>query len=57
MYQPRPNPDFLTIVCGDEQKLIKAFAMVFAKMQPEIVMGFNADNYDWKWIVLRAKNI
>jgi DNA polymerase elongation subunit (family B) len=49
-----PNPDFLTIVCGNEKDLIRGFAMICAKMQPEIIMGFNADKFDWKWIVERA---
>jgi DNA polymerase elongation subunit (family B) len=48
------HPDFLTIVCDTEKNLILGFAQIFAKMQPELVMGFNSDNYDWPWIVERA---
>jgi DNA polymerase elongation subunit (family B) len=50
------NPDFLTVICNTEENLILAFAQIYAKMQPEIVMGFNSDNYDWKWIIERARS-
>lgn len=51
-----PNPDFLTIICDNEQNLIRGFAQIFNKLQPEIVMGFNSDNYDWPWIIERAQS-
>ncbi len=50
-----PHPDFLTIVCGNEQNLIKAFSKCYENMKPEIVMGFNDSSYDWNWIIKRAK--
>lgn len=50
----KAHPDFLTIVCGTEENLIRGFAQICAKMQPEIYTGFNSDGYDWKWIVERA---
>jgi DNA polymerase elongation subunit (family B) len=50
-----PHPDFLTIICGDEQNLIKAFAKCYENMQPEIIMGFNDAGYDWPWVVKRAR--
>jgi DNA polymerase elongation subunit (family B) len=54
--QSAPNPDFLTIICENEQNLIRGFAQIFNKLQPEIVMGFNSDNYDWPWIIERAQS-
>lgn len=50
-----PHPDFLTVICDNEQNLILGFAQIFEKMQPELVMGFNSDNYDWPWIIERAQ--
>jgi DNA polymerase elongation subunit (family B) len=50
-----PNPDFLTIVCETEENLIRAFGQIFNKLQPELIMGFNSDSYDWHWIITRAQ--
>lgn len=55
-YPCAPNPDFLTVVCENEENLIKAFAICFNKLNPEIVMGFNDSSYDWNWIINRAKS-
>lgn len=49
------HPDFLTVVCNTEENLIRAFGQLCNKLQPEFIMGFNSDNYDWKWIVVRAQ--
>jgi DNA polymerase elongation subunit (family B) len=51
-----PHPDFLTVVCDNEQNIIKAFGKCFNKMKPEYVMGFNDANYDWHWLIERAKS-
>ena len=51
-----PHPDFLTIICNTEENLIRGFALLFDKLKPELIMGFNSDNYDWKWIVERAQH-
>lgn len=50
-----PHPDFLTVVCDNEQNLIKAFARCYNKMRADIVMGFNDSGYDWPWIIKRAQ--
>lgn len=52
----KPKPNYLTVVCGNEKKLIKAFGKVFYKMKPEIVLGFNDSDYDWPWLVERGKH-
>lgn len=49
-----PHPDFLTIVCNNEENLILGFAKLYDKMRPQLVMGFNSDGYDWPWIIERA---
>jgi DNA polymerase elongation subunit (family B) len=49
-----PRPNYLTIVCEDEKKLIKAFGKVVYKMKPEIYLGFNDSDYDWPWLIKRA---
>lgn len=46
-----PDPDHLTVVCGSEYNLLKAFGIVCAKLKPHFIMGFNSDAYDWNWIV------
>ncbi len=48
------HPDFLTIVCGSEKNVIKAFALLFELMTPEYMMGFNDSGFDWPWFVARA---
>ena len=50
-----PRPNYLTIVCGSEKKLIKAFGKLSLKMKPEIFLGFNDSDYDWPWLIKRAK--
>lgn len=50
-----PRPNYLTIVCEDEQKLIKAFGKLVYRMKPEICLGFNDSDYDWPWLIHRAK--
>lgn len=52
----KPKPDFLTVVCGTEKKLIKAFAKIFYKFKPEYVLGFNDGDYDWPWLIKRGSH-
>lgn len=50
-----PRPNYLTIVCGDEKKLIKALGKLVYKMKPGMNLGFNDADYDWPWLIKRAK--
>jgi DNA polymerase elongation subunit (family B) len=50
-----PRPNYLTIVCDDEKKLIKAFGKLIFKMKPDFNLGFNDSDYDWPWLIKRAK--
>lgn len=55
-YPSNPHPDFLTIICHNEKNLIKAFGRCTNKLNPDIIMGFNDSNYDWAWVINRAKS-
>jgi DNA polymerase elongation subunit (family B) len=48
------RPNYLTIVCGSEKKIIKAWAKIVFKMKPGLVLGFNDADYDWPWVIKRA---
>jgi DNA polymerase elongation subunit (family B) len=53
-YPSNAKPDHLTVVCGSENFIIKAFGEVFEKMRPEFIIGFNDSDYDWNWLINRA---
>jgi DNA polymerase elongation subunit (family B) len=53
-YPSNAKPDHLTIICGSEKNIIKAFADVFEKMRPDFIIGFNDSDYDWNWLINRA---
>ena len=50
-----PDPNYLTIVCGSEYNIIAGFAQIVSKFRPEFIVGFNDSDYDWRWVVNRAK--
>lgn len=50
------KPDYLTVVCDNEENIIKTFATIFESMMPEFVFGFNDSDYDWNWLIKRAAN-
>jgi len=52
----KPRPNYITIVCGDEKKLIKAFGKLVFKMKPEYCIGFNDSDYDWPWLIKRGNH-
>ena len=54
-YPANAKPDYLTIVCGSEKNIIRGFADVFELMRPEFIIGFNDSDYDWNWVIKRAK--
>jgi DNA polymerase elongation subunit (family B) len=51
-----PRPNYLTVVCETEKKLIKALGRFIYKMKPEINLDFNGGDYDWPWLIKRAKS-
>lgn len=50
-----PHPEYLTVICKNEKNIIKTFAKIFGLLSPEYVLGFNDSDYDWPWLVERAK--
>ena len=47
---------WVTIVCKNNfQNIIKAFALCFEMMRPDIMYGFNDSEYDWPFIIEKAK--
>ena len=53
-YPASAKAGYITIVCGTEQNILKAFAEIFARMRPEFIFGFNDSDYDWNWVIKRA---
>jgi len=51
----KADPNHLTVICGKEENMFKAFGDIFEKMSPEFICGFNDSDYDWNWLITRAK--
>lgn len=51
------SPDWQTIVCGDQTNVLKAFALVWNNMAPDIQVGFNDSQYDWNFIIDKSNNL
>ena len=54
-YPAEPQENIIIIVCNDEKTLIETFADIFERLSPDIVQAFNDGDYDWPWLVNRAK--
>ncbi|GBC00545.1 hypothetical protein RclHR1_38980001, partial [Rhizophagus clarus] len=52
-----PDPRWITIICGNQVNLLKAFALCWELLAPDIQIGFNDSQYDWKFIVEKAKKL
>jgi DNA polymerase elongation subunit (family B) len=50
-----PLPDTITVVCKTEENIIRGFAEILDRMEPEFVFGFNDSDFDWKWLIARAE--
>ncbi len=50
-----PNDDYITMQCYGEKDLLETFGRVAAQIKPEFVIGFNDSDYDWNWLLERAK--
>ncbi|PKK60439.1 hypothetical protein RhiirC2_793302 [Rhizophagus irregularis] len=51
------DPRWTTIVCGSQTNLLKAFALCWKLLAPDIQIGFNDSQYDWRFIVEKAKKL
>ncbi|RIB19688.1 ribonuclease H-like domain-containing protein [Gigaspora rosea] len=52
-----PDPEWITIICGNQVNLLKGFALCWQAFASDIHIGFNDSNYDWPFIVKRAYHI
>ena len=52
-----PEPRWITIVCGNQTNILKAFALCWRHLAPDIEMGFNNSQYDWQFIVEKTKKL
>ncbi|GBC36227.2 DNA polymerase family B-domain-containing protein [Rhizophagus irregularis DAOM 181602=DAOM 197198] len=52
--ETEPDPRWTTIVCGNQENLLKAFALCWRAFAPDIQVGFNDSDYDWRFIMERA---
>jgi DNA polymerase elongation subunit (family B) len=52
-----PDPRWTTIICGNQVNLLKAFALCWKLLAPDIQIGFNDSQYDWRFIVEKAKKL
>lgn len=46
-----PSDEWYTIVCGDEEEVIKTFGKIWNRFKPDIQIGFNDSQYDWPFIM------
>ena len=49
-----PDSRWLTVVCGTPLNVLRAFALCFRALAPDIMVGFNDSGYDWPFIVGKA---
>jgi hypothetical protein len=51
------DSDWITIVCGNEANLLKAFALCWQALAPDIELTFNGSKYDWPFVIQRATQL
>ena len=49
------RPDKLTVVCKNEKDLIKASFILNSIMQPDFIAGFNDGDFDWPFVIVKAR--
>ena len=49
-----PLDDALVVICKSEEELFKGFGKFHESMRPDLVIGFNDSDYDWKWLIERG---
>lgn len=52
-----PDPNWTTIICSNPKNILKAFALCWRALAPDIQSGFNDSNYDWPFIVEKARRL
>ncbi|RIB01390.1 ribonuclease H-like domain-containing protein [Gigaspora rosea] len=51
------DPNWITIVCGNETNLLKAFALCWRALAPDIELTYNGSKYDWPFVIERATQL
>ncbi len=49
------NKGIVTIVCDTEKELLQKYIMFIRKLDPDIITGYNINNFDWKYIYKRCE--
>ncbi|PKB93646.1 hypothetical protein RhiirA5_440712 [Rhizophagus irregularis] len=52
-----PDLQWIMIICGSQINLLKAFALCWEAFAPDIQFGFNGLQYDWPFIMEKAKSM
>jgi len=52
-----PDPRWTTVICGSPTNVLKAFALCWRALAPDVVAGFNDSNYDWPFVVEKARRL
>ncbi|CAG8586616.1 7402_t:CDS:2 [Cetraspora pellucida] len=55
--ETKPDPEWITVICGNQINLLKAFALCWKNLAPDIQIGFNDSQYDWPFIIEKAKSL
>ena len=55
--ETEPDPRWTTIICENQENLLKAFALCWRAFAPDIQVGFNDSDYDWRFIMERAYHL
>lgn len=50
-----PDARWTTVVCGTPKNVLKAFALVWRGLAPDVQPGFNDSDYDWPFVVEKAR--
>ena len=49
--------DFEEIIEGNEREILLRFVELIRKLDPDIIVGYNQDNFDWPYIKRRAEKL
>ena len=52
-----PDRRWVTVVCGTPLGVLKAFALCWRALAPDVVAGFNDSVYDWPFVVEKARRL
>ena len=50
-----PDRRWTTVVCGSPLNVLRAFALCFRELAPDVIIGFNDSGYDWPFVVGKAE--